>query len=851
MGKDKNRKYIVRVIYDTETSNILVPRTDDGITLEHIVAYPILYIANILNCKISEYEPDTDKEQICYYRYGDEFIKLLNNIIDEANGEYIPVVCAYNLMFDLQPILYDIRKKYLISINAQSSRNAYTVDLQDDNGTTLLRFWDTSHLEPRGLWAMGEAVGLEKAKGDWDYNLIRTPETPLTDLELFYAKRDVQVIPAYLKYLLQSNTFLTEEDLGTKLITKTSLVRLLSKRIIGAIEVQGKNKTRTLETLMRINCKRESPKTYNQYALRKACFRGGLTFTAGKYASTVQHNVVSVDAVSMHHAHINGMAMGYNFTETSKNALRNMLIAVKRKSISDVLDQYERPFNVMFHVKVKVTGIRLKENTVFSKAGIATLAEAKFTESTGYDSFNDERSEAAELAVKKNGYQDFSKGSEKTPRVYAYSKLYSADTAILHLTELEWYIFTLVYDYDDFEIIEGESTIKFMQAPEYVTLLSNMLYKQKDELKQILKTYKPGEKNVLENSSLPKHITEMIVNGTASKDYLESYYKNIIKGSYNSIYGSQAQDVYKPSFTVTDDCTIQVDQDTVANVDNFDDIKTGGLVWYTYGMRIVGRSRLHLVLAMYLLDQALGDKIKILGGDTDSLKIATDTDVSDDDIINALMPLHYATRNAIKYSMVNVRKNHPELASDLDKLGEFEIESYASGKYSRYQDHIELWNKCRVSLDMENKVHITCAGVSRPEQYYNLEDLAEDMIAKYGTDMLKLIAGYNVFYDSSISYLLAHSNPAHGERIQTNVTDYLGNSMYIDLPQSIGLEPCSKNIGETLKLSNKENILYKKTNGDEVDTNGVDIWIDDKNAYILYAPLNEKEKLFEVERSKK
>ena len=453
MGKDKNRKYIVRVIYDTETSNILVPRTDDGITLEHIVAYPILYIANILNCKISEYEPDTDKEQICYYRYGDEFIKLLNNIIDEANGEYIPVVCAYNLMFDLQPILYDIRKKYLISINAQSSRNAYTVDLQDDNGTTLLRFWDTSHLEPRGLWAMGEAVGLEKAKGDWDYNLIRTPETPLTDLELFYAKRDVQVIPAYLKYLLQSNTFLTEEDLGTKLITKTSLVRLLSKRIIGAIEVQGKNKTRTLETLMRINCKRESPKTYNQYALRKACFRGGLTFTAGKYASTVQHNVVSVDAVSMHHAHINGMAMGYNFTETSKNALRNMLIAVKRKSISDVLDQYERPFNVMFHVKVKVTGIRLKENTVFSKAGIATLAEAKVTESTGYDSFNDERSEAAELAVKKNGYQDFSKGSEKTPRVYAYSKLYSADTAILHLTELEWYIFTLVYDYDDFEII--------------------------------------------------------------------------------------------------------------------------------------------------------------------------------------------------------------------------------------------------------------------------------------------------------------------------------------------------------------------------------------------------------------
>lgn len=850
-GKEKNRKYIVRVIYDTETSNILMPKTNDGITLEHVVAYPILYIANVLNCTISEYEADTDKEQICYYRYGEEFIKLLNNIIDEANGEYIPVVCAYNLMFDLQPILYTLRKQYLISVNAQSSRNAYTVDLLDDNGTTLLRFWDTSHLEPRGLWAMGEAVGLSKATGDWDYNLVRTPETPLTHLELFYAKRDVQVIPAYLRYLLEANTFLNEEDLGVRLLTKTSLVRLLSKRVIGTIEVEGKNKTRTLETLMRITCKNESPKTYEQYALRKACFRGGLTFTAAKYASKVQHNVISVDAVSMHHAHLNGMAMGYNFKKVSTNALRNMLIAVKRKSIEDVLEMYERPFSFMFHVKVKVTNIRLKEDSLFSKAGIATLAEAKFTKSVGYENFDSERAEEAELAVKKNGYQDYAKGSKDTPRVYAYSKLYSSDTAIIHVTEIEWYIFNLVYDYDEIEVLEGEATTKLGRAPEYVTLLSNMLYKQKDELKQILKTYKPNEHNCIHDSSLPKHITAMIESGTASKEYLESYYKNIIKGSYNSIYGSQAQDVYKPSFTVTDTCEIEVDKDTVASTENFADLKAGGLVLYTYGMRIVGRSRLHLVLAMYLLDKALGDRIQILGGDTDSLKIATDSDVTDEDIINALMPLHYATRNAIKYSMLDVRKNYPELASNLDSLGEYEIETYAAGKYSRYKEHIELWNKCRISLDMENKVHITCAGVSRPDGYYNLENLAEDMIAEYGTEVLKLIAGYNVFYDSSISYLLAHSNPAHGERIQTTVTDYLGNTMFIDLPQSIGLEPCSKTIGETLKLCNKENLLYKQMNGENIDTNGTDIWIDEENAYILYAPCNEKEKLYKVKRNKR
>ena len=845
-GKD-NRKYIVRAIYDTETTNVLVQVEDDKRTLERIKAFPILYIVNVLACTISNYEPDTEKEDIHYYRNYTGFLDIVDYLIEEAAETYVPIICAYNLMFDLQPVLYKLRKKYLVDINAQSTRNAYTVDLQNEDGLTLLRFWDVSHLEPRGLWAMGEAVNLEKATGDWDYTLIRTPETPLTDQELYYAKRDVQVIPAYLKYILQSNQFLTEEDLGTRLITKTSLVRLLSKRVIGTIEITGKYKTRTLETLMRITCKKEAPKTYKEYALRKACFRGGLTFTSANYASTVQHNVVSVDAVSMHHAHINGMAMGYGFKQVSTYALRNALRAVKETSIREVLEKYERPFNFMFHVRVLVNGLRLKPGSVFDRAGIATLAEAKCTKAVGCDGFENQRGEAAEGAIKKNGYQDQAHGSVNTPRVYAYSKLYSAEEAILHLTELEWYILNLVYDYDSYEVLEGEVTTKISRAPEYVTLLSNMLYNQKDELKQILKTYKENEENVLEETSLPKHIAGMIRTGSASKEYLESYYKNIIKGSYNAIYGSQAQDVYKPSFKVTEDCIIEIDEDTIATTDNFK--AAGGLVLYTYGMRIVGRSRLHLVLAIHLLNEALGDRIRILGGDTDSLKIATDDDVTDLDILKALEPLHYATRNAIKYSQIDIRKNYPEIASTLDKLGEFEIETYGNGK-SRYRDHIELWNKCRISLDENKKVHITCAGVSRPENMYNLENLAEDMIQRYGTSVLELIAGYNVFYDSSISYLLAHSNPQHGENIEVDVTDYTGKSIHVNLPQSIGLEPTSKTIGETTKLCNKENILYKQMRGEKIDTYGADIWIDDENAYILYAPQTKYEKLFECRRSK-
>ena len=172
-----------------------------------------------------------------------------------------------------------------MSANAQSSTNVYTLDLKI-NDEIVLRFWDTFHLEMRGLAAMGETCGMPKAKGDWDYSLVRTKETKLTDEELFYAKRDVQIIPAYLCYLLNANEWLQQSDLGLKVITKTSLVRQMAQREIGSKKIKKQNgKEITLLHAFELTCKQELPKTYEQYALRKSCFRGGFTFTSGMAAT--------------------------------------------------------------------------------------------------------------------------------------------------------------------------------------------------------------------------------------------------------------------------------------------------------------------------------------------------------------------------------------------------------------------------------------------------------------------------------------------------------------------------------------------------------------------------------------
>lgn len=848
--REKNKNYRVVGIYDTETCNIkIAEKQDTNAIIDKLHAFPILFIYNRIECKISEYEPE-EKDNIFFLRYGREFLKIINEEIEIAKGEYIPIICAYNLMFDLQPIFGELCCKYNIRPIAQSSTNAYAIDLKDDEGTTLLRFWDTSHLEPRGLWAMGQAAGLDKAIGDWDYTLIRTPETPLTELELHYAARDVQVIPAFLKYMLGANAFLNENDLGNKLLTKTGLVRLLAKRVTGSIKVKGKRKDYSLEQLFRFKCNEEQPENFKSYAIRKACFRGGLTFTAANNASKIHENVVSIDAVSMHHAHINGMFMWYKFKPTTKTTLKRQLQVVGRTTMEEVLKNYSCPFHFGIHAKVHVTGIRLKNNSVFKTAGIATLAEAKFAGTKSIKTMEDEespRKDAAALIVAKSGYRDQVDVSK--PNRFAYSKLVSAEDAIIHVSEIEWWIFCQVYDFDEFEVLEGESSITRGRAPEYITLLSNMLYKQKNEMKQVLKTYEPGKNNSVEScKTLPKHIRNMISEGSASREYMESYYKNIIKGQYNAIYGMQAQDSYKPEFKVAD-MQICIDDDTRSTSEHFEKRK-GDLVLYTYGLRIVGRSRMHLTIAIMLLDQALGNRIKILGGDTDSIKMSVAEDVTDDEIMKALEPLHIATKKSIDIAQRESRAKYPDITSDLDHLGEFEIETYNSGKDSRYKYHMEYWNKCRISIDQQDHVHITCAGVSRPEGFYTIENLAEDIMKKYGyKKMFELCCGYNVFYDPSISYLLQHNRPRYTDTINNEIIDYTGLKAKIDVAESIALAPTSKKIGDSSKLSMTENIAYQEIcNGRKLDVEEKEIYITGNEGVIIYAPDTIKEKIYKIKR---
>lgn len=798
----KTRKeYRVAAIFDTETTNI-----GEGAETR---AYPILYIFNDLRATpLGSYTPDTD--DVRFYRRTSEALAYIDGLITygRAHG-YVPIIAAYNLMFDMQTLLLELAQSYTIEVNAQTATSVYTLDLcMDDN--VVCRFWDTFYLEMGGLRAMGETCGLPKAVGDWDYSLARTPETPLTEEELFYARRDVQVIPQYLQWLLRANHWLTPDMLGCRVLTKTSLVRQMARREIGGRRVTLQDgKKITLQRAYEMTCNQEFPKNYAAYALRKACFRGGLTFTSAKTASVVVDNVASLDVTSMHHAFINGRRLPVKFAVAPPEILQIACERIVYTPLEDVLRNYSDPFRMGLHVAISFTNLRLRVNTCFADWGIAICPRSKFVRTLQADTdySNNERAKTQENSIRAHGYVD----SAVNP-TFAYGKLYRADKCILHVNEIELWNVAQVYEFDEMHVLYGEATAKTIVPPDYVTLQSNMLFARKTDVKNLIKHYTEG---VPYAGDIPESIPEGIARdaraGTLSVKFLQSYYGSTVKGQFNGIYGTQAQDVMKADYRVTETGELEVDKATVCTPENFAKKRPKTpRVLYTYGMRIVAGSRMHLVIAMMLIYRRFGARVTVTGGDTDSLKISCADDVTDAELLDALEPLHTAIENAIDLTMRRVRNTAPDMASTLDHIGKFEVED--CGGTTRYAEHVELWNKARVSLDMSGRVHVTCAGLPRPDGVYTIEDCIEDIMRMgHGfAETVRLSLGYDVLVDYEICHTLQRNRPHVWDRYVGTVTDYQGMTYHVDAPEAIALYPSGRWLGESDKQANGENLAYMR-----------------------------------------
>lgn len=824
--KNEMQQFEIAASYDTETCNLCV-----NVDANEWRAYPVLFIVNDLRgVDLRGYEVGSG--DITFLRTCDQMQELIGEYIEwgESVGK-VPVVCAYNLLFDLQPLMYDLNARYEMKAAAQSSTHAYTVDVMKD-GHIALRFWDTFYLEMRGLAKMGETCGLPKAAGDWDYKLIRTPETPLTEQELYYAGRDTEVIPAYLRYLLESNEWLKPEWFGVRVLTKTSLVRQAGKQETGRLRIpREKGGSISVQAAFERLCASQLAPTYAQYALRKACFKGGLTFTSARYAGVVQENVYSIDEVSAHHAYINGHMLPVDFKGLPPAMLQAMAEGVVSTGLRACIAHWEEPFGVAFHAQVRFANIRLKERSAFACWDIAVAPEGKFKNKGQLGDFGGEADRFTAEAVRSRGYVDVAKNAR-----FAFGKLVGADSCICHVSELELWCMSRVYDWDSMEVILGEGTTSFTKPPDYVTLLSNLFYARKNDVKQIIKRYKPGRAYGFEiPKSIPEGIAARIYSGDMSMPDLEGYYNSTVKGMFNSIYGTQAQDVFKCGYLV-EGGEIYVDRDTVVTRETYreryEDAKEK-LVLYPYGLRVVGGSRMAIVAAIELVYERFGERVRVLGGDTDSLKISVDADIDPAALMDALQPLHEAVTRSIDTCMERVRRNFPGYASTLEGVGTFEVEGDA------YPLHMDAWNKARVSWDGEH-AHITCAGLSRPSGTYHIEHWLDDMSAARGFENVAPRAlGYGVRVSNEVCHALEHRRPLACDVFDADVTDYRGVRSHVTTRESIAIYPSDRVLGDVAKGGNARSVAYMRERyGREVDTS--ERVIDYRGGRALYTYIDEE-----------
>lgn len=800
-------KFILASVYDTETTNILDEESKMLGNVENTRAFPILFIDNdIRDVDLKNYKPDVD-DKISFYRTENEMQARIDEYIEWGLVcKKVPIICAYNLMFDLHPLMEGLNARYDIQANAQSSTNVYTLDLyEQDTQHLLLRFWDTFHLEMRGLAAMGRTCGFSKAVGDWDYSLVRTSETTISDLELFYARRDVQVIPAYLQYLLRANEWMQQTDFGFRVLTKTSIVRQMAKREIGPKKIREKEDGKCLtlrKAFMRI-CSQELPPSYGSYALRKACFRGGYTFTSAAMSMRVVRNVASVDVTSMHHTFINGRKIPVGFAPCSQGTLSHMCETVCNTSISRVMERYYQPLDFAFHARIRIGGIRLKKGSCFERWGIGLLAQSKFATKTslGAEFEEDVLQQTAYDEVMAHGFHDrFSDDA-----VFAFGKLYSATEIVVHVTELELWCMSRVYEWDSLSVIGGEATAQWVMPPDYVTAQSNMLYKQKDLAKFIANHYVEGEPYPYSTNGIPDGIAASLKDGSCEWAFFNSWYTGTVKGMFNGIYGTMAQDQFKPNYTCVGG-ELVVDRNTICRPENFEEKEPkSSMVLYTYGMRIVGGSRMHMVIAMELVHDFFGSRVDVLGGDTDSMKLRLDFDVTDEELLESLEPIAKCSKEAIDFAMQRLRRACPEFASPLTGIGSFEVENAGN----HYDYHIELWNKCRLSVDKQKRAHITCAGLSRPSGAYHIETFINDCCSKYPVaEVLEKCIGFNTYVSHEISHSLEAHHPKVSDRYVGPVTDYKGETSYVDAHESTSLYPVGRWLGETLKVGNAYTLAF-------------------------------------------
>ena len=405
---------------------------------------------------------------------------------------------------------------------------------------------------------------------------------------------------------------------------------------------------------------------------------------------------------------------------------------------------------------------------------------------------------------------------------FAFGKVISTDRAKLYLTELSAWEVWQCYEWDDVRAVHGYETGRFIRPSDMDVISVMQFYKAKNEFKHAREEY--YESNTISNGDALRElgIADVFVgeleNGTASSGDVEAEYLSL-KAMVNSIFGINASNEYRRSVALTSSGIEYQGEFGLCNAPK------NPKVWYQFGQRIVGWSRIAQVCAMLLAAPYVDE---IVNGDTDSVKLICDR-ANLGAVDKALKRLHDGIDNAKAYVISRVKHVYPKFFDPLEEIGhyvrEFETDRFCAS-----------WNKayCTHEVGKDGKRHFsfTLAGVptrrrqSAISSFIGVNGLADRMHASGMTfaQVCNLYLGYNVTYAHDVIKLNGRKFPIWNTCTHNRITDYLGNESIVVEPHALTLYPMAKTVNDTRRDDNRINRDYAMRNNPSVNTSDKLIW---------------------------
>lgn len=807
--KREEKPYRLIGAYDSETTNYI---TKDGKT-----AFPILHQLGLFTCDIADINAQTVEElvHIDLYRHALDFYARLDAIID-SNLPYVPVIACHNLAFDMYGLSAYLSQKNT-KVLAKSCRKPISFTIRDDENKPVLVIWDSLLFTQKPLAQMGDECGYSKLSGDWDYDLIRTPETPLTDKEKAYAKHDVYALICYLAYWLQLNPDIPLAMLGKRVVTKTGVVRY--RRFERFNRLKGTHLSKTVGQYWTMNNITNAFKSDDELFTCNASTRGGLTFCASKNASVVfdysdddSMRVYGYDATSQHPAQIVSHFYPTNFHKASLRTLQNVFDTIAAITPEYVLSHFAKPFPTAVYAAYEFTDLKVKTGSLFDRYGIPVFASARCKDYVFSELLEENQDrEEFKARIADMGYKDIAEDA-----TYEFGKLVSAKRCVLYLTELAIWELTQVYEYSSVKPVAGYVTMRYSRPCDMAVISVMQFYDAKNEFKKARAAYygnTPIENaDRLRELAIPEFVISGMISGDIDEQVIESTYLGL-KADLNALFGIEASNEYR--------------RDTVIDAAGITYTGEFGIVnapkvpkaWYQMGQRIVGWSRIAQILIMQLIDPYAQT---IVNGDTDSIKFicnSTEIETIEKNLQRYAQAIDKAKNNVCK----RVRDNYPAYYSTLDYIGYY-VREFAVSQYCA------SWNKayCMIETNKrtgDKEIKFTLAGIPAKR---GVNQLATRLYNEGWTfaKICNLFLGYNVTYSHDLIKLNARKFPEWANVVFQNVTDHTGKICKVTEPEAICLYPMAKTLNDTANRENRENMRIAQHNNESVNTESVIIAAD-------------------------